>query len=51
MADENEAVEEKKSSIIPMILVGIICIGLGAGGTFFMVGNSSEAPAAKKFRC
>ena len=46
MADENEAVEEKKSSIVPMMLVGIICIALGAGGTFFVVGNSNEAPAS-----
>ena len=45
MADENEVEEEKKSSIVPMILVGVVCIALGAGGTFFAVGGSSESPA------
>jgi flagellar basal body-associated protein FliL len=48
MADENEVEEEKKSSIVPMILVGIVCIALGAGGTFFAVGGSSESPASSE---
>ena len=48
MADENEVEEEKKSSIVPMILVGVVCIALGAGGTFFAVGGSSESPASSE---
>ena len=48
MADENEVEEEKKSSIVPMILVGVVCIALGAGGTFFAVGGSSDAPASNE---
>lgn len=47
MADENEVEEEKKSSIVPMILVGVVCIVLGAGGTFFAVGGS-DAPASNE---
>ena len=48
MADENEVEEEKKSSIVPMILVGVVCIALGAGGTFFAVGGSNESPASSE---
>ena len=48
MADENEVEEEKKSSIVPMILVGVVCIALGAGGTFFAVGGSDESPASSE---
>ena len=48
MADENEVEEEKKSSIVPMILVGVVCIALGAVGTFFAVGGSDESPASSE---
>ena len=46
MADENEVVEEKKSSIVPMMLVGIVCVVLGAGGTYALTGNSKDTPAS-----
>lgn len=48
MADENEVEEEKKSSIVPMILVGIVCIAVGAGGTFFAVGGANEPPTSNE---
>jgi flagellar basal body-associated protein FliL len=48
MADENEVEEEKKSSIVPMILVGVVCVVLGAGGTFFAVGGASETPGSNE---